>query len=118
MKRLELSEEERRLRRNRQHLAAHEKRKNKPEYKHYRRFAALKYKFGLSEDDYNGMFEKQKGCCAICERHQMNFKRPLYVDHCHKTNQVRQLLCPTCNTFLGAVKDSPRLIKKALEYVS
>jgi len=42
-------------------------------------------------------FEKQKGCCAICGKHQSLFKRRLALDHNHKTGQLRGLLCFYCN---------------------
>lgn len=41
--------------------------------------------------------EEQKGCCAICGKHQSKLKSKLHVDHCHVTGKVRQLLCKTCN---------------------
>jgi hypothetical protein len=41
---------------------------------------------------------EQEGKCAICQRHQNELTRTLCVDHDHKTNKVRALLCITCNT--------------------
>ena len=57
--------------------------------------------FNISLDEYNTLFDSQKGCCAICGRHQVELKRKLAVDHCHTTGKIRSLLCVTCNTHLG-----------------
>lgn len=45
-------------------------------------------------------FKKQKGCCAICGKHQREFKRRLSLDHSHKSGQLRGLLCYRCNKFI------------------
>jgi len=70
-----------------------------------RKNAILKNVYGITLDDYNKMFEEQKGKCAICNRHQNNLTRTLCVDHNHKTNQVRALLCVTCNTDVSVVEN-------------
>lgn len=45
------------------------------------------------------MYRLQEGKCAICKRHESEFKRRLSVDHNHKTGKVRGLLCFQCNKF-------------------
>jgi hypothetical protein len=50
------------------------------------------------ERDY--FFRKQNGRCAICDKHQSNFKRRLNLDHNHKSGQIRGLLCYYCNKFV------------------
>ena len=64
----------------------------------------LKQKYGLTPEEYNRMFENQSGCCAICKKHQSEFKRRLAVDHDHGTGQVRGLLCGACNVLLGSME--------------
>ena len=61
----------------------------------------LKYNFGISIGEYNNLFSLQNGTCAICKRAQGEFKLAFAVDHCHKTNEIRGLLCTSCNTRLG-----------------
>jgi Recombination endonuclease VII len=51
------------------------------------------------EKERKQFFRKQKGCCAICGKHQSMFKRRLNLDHNHKTLQIRGLLCYYCNKF-------------------
>ena len=70
-----------------------------------RKNAMLKYEYGITLDDYNKMFNEQEGKCAICQRHQNDLTRTLCVDHDHKTNKVRALLCVTCNTDVSVVEN-------------
>jgi formate dehydrogenase maturation protein FdhE len=59
-------------------------------------------RYGLSPEDWQTMYEDQEGRCAICG--EMPTKR-LVVDHDHETDQVRALLCSSCNVRLGSVED-------------
>jgi hypothetical protein len=70
-----------------------------------RKSAILKYEYGITLDKYNEMFKAQEGRCAICQRHQNELTRTLCVDHDHKTNKVRALLCLTCNTDVSVVEN-------------
>jgi len=74
--------------------------KNPDKPKTYKRKYQLK-QYNITLDDYNLMFEKQEGRCAICQKHQNELSKTLCVDHDHKTNKVRQLLCHTCNVTLS-----------------
>lgn len=74
--------------------------------------------YGISLDDYNELFNLQDGKCKICEMHQSKLKRNLHVDHNHETGEVRGLLCQPCNHAIGLLKENPKIIKAALEYVS
>jgi hypothetical protein len=56
---------------------------------------------------------KQKGKCAICDRSN----RPLCVDHCHRHNHLRGLLCGPHNSGLGFFEDSPELLLRAALYL-
>jgi hypothetical protein len=78
----------------------------------------------LSPAAYDAMFAKQKGVCAICGNSQKlkthpkhKRRRTLCVDHDHKTQRVRALLCTPCNAGLGQFKDDIELLKAALRYL-
>jgi len=73
------------------------------------------HKYGISVSDYEVMFEKQKGVCAICE--QTCIRESLCVDHDHKTGKVRGLLCIKCNAGLGHFNDNTDLLEKAKIYL-
>jgi hypothetical protein len=78
----------------------------------------MKSIFNLTIEDYNILFENQSGCCAICNRHQTEFKKRLAIDHCHNTNIIRGLLCSSCNTALGLLKDNVNALQNAIEYLN
>lgn len=65
----------------------------------------LKMEYGLSLEQYDEIFEQQNGVCAICGGINSDGRR-LFVDHNHKTNKVRGLLCINCNRKLGIVEDT------------
>lgn len=75
----------------------------------------LKTNLGLSVEDYKTLSNGFGNKCMICsvESDKMN----LCVDHCHKTNLVRGLLCRQCNAGLGHFKDNNVLAAKAIAYL-
>ena len=77
----------------------------------------LKKRYGITIDQYNDLFESQKGCCAICEKPQSELSTALAVDHCHETMVIRGLLCYNCNSGLGRFKDDLNLLSKASSYL-
>ncbi len=79
---------------------------------------SLRSLYGITLDDYNRMFAEQRGCCAICGIHQTETKKRLYVDHCHNSSKVRQLLCQHCNSLLGFAKDDANILAEALNYIN
>jgi len=58
----------------------------------------------------------QDGLCAICKKPEVEGKS-LAVDHDHKTQTVRFLLCKNCNQGLGFFLDSPVLLARAAQYL-
>ena len=88
--------------------------KNPERVKYYSRKHRLKY-YGITIKDYNRMFMEQKGCCAICGKHQSEQKNTLAVDHDHKTGEVRSLLCSRCNSQLGWYEKLKANIESYLE---
>lgn len=82
----------------------------------------LKRAYNISLDDYKKIFISQNGKCAICGTEE-NIKRGkyrlnLFVDHCHKTNKIRGLLCQKCNQALGLFKDSTEYLEIAIKYLN
>jgi len=69
-----------------------------------------KYRYNLSQEQYSKLLKDQKGLCAICHK-----AKKLYVDHNHKTDKFRGLLCHKCNLLLIGL-ESP-LFKKLKDYL-
>lgn len=72
---------------------------------------------GATLDEYNQIFIEQDGCCAICGRHQSEFKKDLAVDHNRETGRVRGLLCQNCNIGLGQFHENKELFQRAINYL-
>lgn len=90
--------------------------KNSLKIKQYKRKYKIKCKYGLKILDYELMFKKQNGLCAICCKN--NNKKLLSVDHCHDTLIIRGLLCTKCNIGLGYFNDDVNLLNKAVLYLN
>jgi len=85
----------------------------------------LKSKYGLTVMEFEDLYDRQGGRCAICG--QVPIKRSggdraresigLYVDHDHGTGLVRGLLCHGCNVALGHFKDDANLLRQAILYL-
>ena len=78
---------------------------------------SLRKLYGISLDEYNEMFIKQNGCCAICGRHQNELNRKLFVDHNHNSGVIRSLLCHKCNIVLGLVNENIDVLEKMIIYI-
>jgi len=74
--------------------------------------------YGITEDQYDELLEKQNQSCFICERHKSLFKKNLCVDHNHKTGEVRGLLCDYCNRRVIGRHSDPLILRRASEYLS
>lgn len=75
---------------------------------------ALK-KLGLTEADYDALFEAQGGRCGICGREPGDAM--LQLDHDHATLRPRGLLCGDCNRALGLLGDDIEGVAAALQYL-
>ena len=84
----------------------------------------LKYKYGVTHQQFMCAWEQQKGCCAVCKEELPDLmsyenRRRLYaIDHNHETGAFRGILCLNCNTLLGMAKDSTEVLKKAIDYLN
>lgn len=76
---------------------------NKEHYEKRHRKNHLKKKYDITIEFFNKLLLNQNGKCAICS---IDFKKMKpCVDHCHKTNKVRGLLCRPCNLSLSVVEN-------------
>jgi len=81
----------------------------------------LQTSFGIGLREYGQMLVAQGGKCAICRQEETEIRagtvKALAVDHDHKTDQVRGLLCVACNTGLGKFGDDPVRLRAAAAYI-
>lgn len=76
--------------------------------------------YNLSEQQLLEMYVKQDYRCAICNKQYKDDKigdRKLRVDHDHKTNKIRGLLCDLCNRGLGNFHDDCTKLSNAIIYL-
>lgn len=72
---------------------------------------------------YLEKLDTQNGNCAICHKPETSkdarYKKTkrLALDHCHKTMNLRDLLCSRCNTTLGRMEESIPLLQNMIEYI-
>lgn len=76
----------------------------------------MKYNYDITQEQYDKMLADQGGVCAICKKTNRKNKR-LCIDHCHKTDKVRGLLCDDCNLMLGHSKDNEDVLREAISYL-
>ena len=78
--------------------------------------------FSVDSDYYQELLDSQGNCCAICKIDLQTYAKIGYrnyfaVDHCHRTNQVRGLLCDKCNRGLGFFNDDINNLLAAIHYL-
>lgn len=85
--------------------------------------AELKADAKLAESEWmadrtnQDMLEAQDFKCAICGIEECLTGNALAVDHCHKTEKVRGLLCQQCNIGLGNFGHNPDTLIEAATYL-
>lgn len=74
--------------------------------------------YGMSSADVDKMIQQQDNKCAICRRQFDPKVRALtpHIDHDHRTNGVRGLLCLRCNASLGHL-ERPGFLTAAQAYL-
>lgn len=70
-------------------------------------------KYDITHDTYDRLKNRSGGKCEICG----NSPDKLAIDHCHSSGKVRGMLCKSCNTGLGNLRDNISLLERAIEYL-
>jgi hypothetical protein len=74
--------------------------------------AKLLDSLGMTWSEVEAIWKKQGFLCAICRE-----SRPLVLDHDHKLNVPRGLVCHRCNAMLGYLDGDEGAYREALRYV-
>lgn len=77
----------------------------------------LKSRYGITEEQYSALIVLQGHKCAGCGRPSQMFNYRLCVDHCHKSNKIRGLLCKDCNLALGHIRDNISTLLSLANYL-
>ena len=99
-----------------------ENNKNQTVYRNRIRNSNLK-KYGINNEEYLALLKKQNFLCKICGVPSTGVLENgtsngiLCVDHDHKTQKIRGLLCSCCNTGLGLFFDDVLNLKRAIDYL-
>ena len=104
---------EKELLRNREYYKTSGKQKKLEAYPERRR-RILKSRYGITPEQFDELYNKQLGKCAIC---QQTYHSTLHIDHDHSNGKIRGLLCNNCNRGLGHFKDSTELLENASKYL-
>jgi hypothetical protein len=94
------------------------KRKSKePGFRAKEREDWLKKRYGITPQDVLVKIESQGGVCAICGTKNWGRWGTPYVDHDHKTDKIRGILCYSCNMGIGHLKDDANTVYSAACYL-
>ena len=70
-------------------------------------------RYNITKEQYGKLLQIQDNVCAICKKKPEIF----YVDHCHKINKVRGLLCSPCNFLIGNATNNPQTLRNGANYL-
>lgn len=74
-----------------------------------------KYNYSLTTEEYLTRLVLQDSKCAVCQDDLQSIR--ICIDHDHKTQQVRGLLCLHCNLGLGQFRDNKDFLLRGAEYL-
>lgn len=74
-------------------------------------------RYGLDQSEFDAIFSRQNGRCAVCGVSLEPNGRHTHIDHCHTSGKVRGILCHHCNAALGYAKDNPETLRRAAKYI-
>lgn len=100
-----------------------EKRRYDPVYakqaRRVHRRSQLKCRFGLTEEQFYGLFARQGNACPLCGVHISPDRPKSYaLDHDHRTGIFRGLVCQRCNSGIGMFGESVEIVRRVAKYLS
>lgn len=90
--------------------------KNRQQIRRQRFERGLRDVHGITVEDWARMFHSQGGRCAGC-LDPLRDGWGTAVDHCHRTDKVRGLLCIRCNRSLGVLRERPETLRRLADYI-
>jgi hypothetical protein len=91
------------------------KNRNKSHYNLLDLKGRLRRTYNCTYEEYLKLIKDTQNKCSIC---QVKLRKQTKVlDHCHKKNKVRGIICRDCNFGLGNFKDNIKTLIKAIKYL-
>ena len=82
--------------------------------RYWKPHSSIRLKLKLTVEEVEAIIAPQQ--CAVCG--VTADKARMCIDHCHDTKKVRGLLCHSCNTALGLMKDNVQNILRLSQYLA
>lgn len=108
---------------NKRRKAYWDKLKSTPEgllhYQNIKKSEGLRLRYGMTLKEKEVLLQSQNNQCAICKKVLCIDQSDCHIDHCHKTNKIRGILCVECNLFIGGLEKhlNSGLLKEMLSYL-
>jgi len=80
---------------------------------YYKPHEYMRRKFNLTDAEYQKLMLTDN--CEICG---VEIKQKKCIDHCHKNEKIRGVLCNNCNTALGLVGDNVETLSRMINYLN
>jgi len=81
-----------------------------------KRSHSLMSKYGITVFQFDDILKKQNYKCAACSC-EFETRKQTHVDHCHKSKNVRGILCMNCNVTLGYAKEDVKRLRSLIDYL-
>jgi DNA-directed RNA polymerase subunit RPC12/RpoP len=82
------------------------------------RYGRLMKRYGITKNDYDRTLKEQNYKCATCGAEVPKGRWSFFsVDHDHKTNKVRGLLCTQCNRGIGYFHEDVNVMQNVINYL-
>lgn len=77
--------------------------------------STFKRRYGVTVEYKQKIIDAQGNCCPICDYLFDDNPKHIHLDHNHKTEQIRGVLCFNCNRLLGWYENNKERIEAYLE---
>lgn len=75
------------------------------------------HRYKITPKEYFKFMDKQNSKCVLCGCDLYPWDTNTNIDHDHKTNKVRGLLCSDCNKGIGLLKEDIDILERAIKYL-
>lgn len=77
-------------------------------------------RYNIPRNGLNVLLSAKGSSCWICHKTVLKNgirKNSSNIDHCHKTNNVRGILCKNCNNIIGFCGNDKQILQNAINYL-